>query len=82
MQTKPRRDGGGGVAVSNDATADGTRKSNVSIAGHHTRRKRNPVLHSAAVAEIAVAIIILPKYVCRKENVPRDRRLLLVLLRG
>ena len=38
------------------------------IAGHHTKRKRNPVLHSVAVGEIAVAIIILPKYVCRKEN--------------
>ena len=59
MQTRPKPEGvTGGVAVSNDETADGTRKSNVSIAGHHTRRKRNPVLHSAAAAEIAVAIIM------------------------
>ena len=43
-------------------------KSSVSTAGHCIRRKRNPVLHLAAIAEIAVVIIILPKYVCRKEN--------------
>ena len=69
MQTKPKPEGvTGGVAVSNDEMADRTRKSNVSTAAHHTRGKKNPALHSATVAEIAVATVILPKYVCRKEN--------------